>query len=137
MSCYKRLTNNNRDEYDPEYDFCCDCKYFDEPCGCNKSDGTCDNYDRFLETYNRLAELEDKIENGTLTSCYYVNGFESIIDGKETTDNLPLEVDTINLPKYSARISIGNFQINLTDKTFTEEQIENMKEMLGWEVENL
>lgn len=44
---------------------------------------------------------------------------------------------TIELPKYSARISIGNFQINLTDKTFTEKQIKNMKEMLGWEVENL
>ena len=62
---YKRLTNNNRDEYDPEYDFCCDCKYFGEPCGCNRQNGTCGNYDRFLETYNRLAELEDKIENGT------------------------------------------------------------------------
>ena len=45
--------------------------------------------------------------------------------------------DTIAFPKYSARISIGNFQINLTDKTFTEEQTKNMKEMLGWEVENL
>ena len=66
MKDYKRLTNNNRDEYDPEYDFCCDCKYFGEPCGCNRPNGTCDNYDRFLETYNRLAELEDKIENGTL-----------------------------------------------------------------------
>ena len=66
MKEYKRLTNNNRDEYDPEYDFCCDCKYFGEPCGCNRPNGTCGNYDRFLETYNRLAELEDKIENGTL-----------------------------------------------------------------------
>lgn len=66
MKDYKRLTNNNRDEYDPEYDFCCDCKYFGEPCGCNRPNGTCGNYDRFLETYNRLAELEDKIENGTL-----------------------------------------------------------------------
>ena len=63
---------------------------------------------------------------------------------KETPDNLPLPEGaiplkgcTIALPKYSARISIGNFQINLTDKTFTEEQIKNMKEMLGWEVENL
>ena len=63
---YKRLTNNNRNEYDPEYDFCCDCKYFGEPCGCNRQNGTCGNYDRFLETYNRLAELEDKIENGIL-----------------------------------------------------------------------
>ena len=57
---------------------------------------------------------------------------------KETPDNLPLPEDAkIALPKYSARISIGSLQINLTDKTFTEEQIKNMKEMLGWEVENL
>lgn len=66
MSKYKRLTNNNRDEYDPEYDFCINCKYFGEPNGCNRPNGTCDNYDRFLETYNRLAELEDKIESGGL-----------------------------------------------------------------------
>ena len=49
----------------------------------------------------------------------------------------PVEGCTIALPKYSAKISIGNWEINLTDKTFTEEQIKNMKEMLGWEVENL
>ena len=72
MKDYKRLTNNNRHEYDPEYDFCCDCKYFGEPCGCNKPNGTCGNYDRFLETYSRLAELEDKIENGTLVPIYSV-----------------------------------------------------------------
>lgn len=66
MKNYKRLTNNNYGEYDPEYDFCCDCKYFGEPCGCNRPNGTCDNYDRFLETYSRLAELEDKIETGAL-----------------------------------------------------------------------
>lgn len=66
MKEYNRLTNNNVEEYDPEYDFCCDCKYFGEPCGCNRPNGTCGNYDRFLETYNRLAELEDKIENGML-----------------------------------------------------------------------
>lgn len=57
---------------------------------------------------------------------------------KGTPDNLHLaEGAKIVLPKYSARISIGSFQINLTGKTFTEEQIKNMKEMLGWEVENL
>lgn len=44
---------------------------------------------------------------------------------------------TIQLPKYTARISIGDWEINLTDKTFTEEQIKNMREMLGWEVKNL
>lgn len=63
---YKRLTNNNLEEYDPEYDFCIGCKYFGEPNGCNRPNGTCSNYERFMETYNRLAELEDKIENGTL-----------------------------------------------------------------------
>ena len=57
---------------------------------------------------------------------------------KETPDNLHLaEGAKTAFPKYSARISIGNFQIDLTDKTFTEEQIKNMKEMLGWEVKNL
>ena len=66
MNEYKRLTNNNADEYDPEYDFCIGCKYFGEPNGCNRPNGACDNYERFIETYNRLAELEDKIMNGTL-----------------------------------------------------------------------
>ena len=66
MSEYKRLTTNNLEEYDPEYDFCIECKYFGEPNGCNRPNGTCDSYDRFIETYNRLVELEDKIENGTL-----------------------------------------------------------------------
>ena len=60
MKDYKRLTNNNRDEYDPEYDFCIGCKYFGEPNGCNRPNGTCDNYDRFIEMYNRLTELEDQ-----------------------------------------------------------------------------
>ena len=63
---YKRLTNNNLDEYNPEYDFCIGCEHFGEPNGCNRPNGTCGNYERFMETYNRLAEIEDKIEQGTL-----------------------------------------------------------------------
>ena len=63
---YKRLTNNNLDEYNPEYDFCVGCKHFGEPNGCNRPNGTCANYERFIETYNRLAELEDKIETKRL-----------------------------------------------------------------------
>lgn len=63
---YKRLTNSNPDEYNPEIDFCSDCKYYGEPNGCNRPNGTCDNYDRFLETYNRLKEHEDKIKNRTM-----------------------------------------------------------------------
>ena len=73
MENYKRLTNNNVEEYDPEYDFCCGCKYFGEPCGCNRPNGTCGNYDRFLETYNRLGELEDKIEKGLLVPRYSIS----------------------------------------------------------------
>lgn len=66
MSEYKRLTNKNLDEFNPEYDFCIGCEYFGEPNGCNRWNGTCANYNDFNEIYNRLAELEDKIENGTL-----------------------------------------------------------------------
>lgn len=82
MSNYKRLTNNNSDEYDAEYDFCCGCQYFGEPCGCNRPNGTCDSYDRFLETYDRLAELEDKIEAGTLIEipCKVGDNAVAIID---------------------------------------------------------
>ena len=71
MMEYKRLTNKNLDEYNPEYDFCIGCKHFGEPNGCNRSNGTCANYERFMETYNRLAELEDKIEQGTLKEMNY------------------------------------------------------------------
>ena len=60
MKDYKRLTTNNLEEYNPEYDFCIECKYFGEPNGCNRPNGTCDNYDRFIEMYDRLAELEDR-----------------------------------------------------------------------------
>lgn len=63
---YERLTNNNSEEYDPEYDFCVGCKYFGEPNGCNRWNGACGNYERFNEMYNRLEELEDKIMDGTL-----------------------------------------------------------------------
>ena len=44
---------------------------------------------------------------------------------------------TIQPEKYSAVIWIGNWCIQLKDKTFTEEQIKNMREFFGWEVENL
>lgn len=74
MSEYKRLTNNNLEDYDPEYDFCIECKYFGEPNGCNRPNGTCDSYDRFIEIYDCLAELEDKIESRKLVELKYKNG---------------------------------------------------------------
>lgn len=96
----------------------------------------------YAETARRgwCSNVDCLLENCYLSDCFNeCECFKPIICGKETTnDSLHLAEGTkIELPKYSARISIGNFQINLTDKTFTEEQIKNMKEMLGWEVENL
>ena len=53
----------------------------------------------------------------------------------------PLEApeiaNVIQPPKYSAVIQIGNWHIYLIDKTFTEDQIKNMREYFGWEVKNL
>ena len=40
-------------------------------------------------------------------------------------------------PKYTAVIQIGNWHIQLVDKTFTQEQIDHMREYFGWEVKNL
>ena len=47
------------------------------------------------------------------------------------------EENIIRPPKYSAVIQIGNLHIYSTDKTFTENQIKNMREYFGWEVKNL
>lgn len=66
------------------------------------------------------------------------------IDSVSLTDNVPVTLADLSYkgsefikPEYTAKIKIGNLEINLTDKTFTYEQIKNMKEMLGWDVENL
>lgn len=56
---------------------------------------------------------------------------EEIIQGEIPEENI------IQPPKYSAVIQIGNLHIYLTDKTFTENQIKNMREYFGWEVKNL
>lgn len=63
MKEYKRLTS---EDFDYQYDFCCGCDFYGEPNGCNRPNGECVNYDTFCEIYNRLAELEDKIEKGEL-----------------------------------------------------------------------
>ena len=41
------------------------------------------------------------------------------------------------IPKYTAIIEIGSWHIYLIDKTFTQEQIDHMREYFGWEVRNL
>lgn len=71
---YKRVTDKNRDK-DLKSEFCRFCKYFNSnPCSSqkrNKEGNYCDTYKRFVEIYDRLAELEDKIENGTLVELGY------------------------------------------------------------------
>lgn len=112
-----------------------DCPYQNDPSKCNCFEPKMDE-DEFYKKYCRTCSslvcggVRDTVAR---EGCrYYRHEMK-----KENFDNLPLEVGTIKLPKYSAKISIGSLQINLTGKTFTEEQIKNMKEMLGWEVENL
>ena len=56
---------------------------------------------------------------------------------EEITQGVIPEENIIQPPKYSAVIQIGNLHICLTDKTFTENQIKNMREYFGWEVKNL
>ena len=56
---------------------------------------------------------------------------EEVIQGVIPEENI------IQPPKYSAIIQIGNLHIYLTDKTFTENQIKNMRKYFGWEVKNL
>lgn len=62
---------------------------------------------------------------------------EFIEKGGKLTSLEGLKGSTIQPEKYSAVIWIGNWCIQLKDKTFTEEQIKNMREFFGWEVENL
>ena len=56
---------------------------------------------------------------------YYITGSNSTVVG----GNL--------IPKYTAIIEIGSWHIQLIDKTFTQEQIDHMREYFGWEVRNL
>ncbi len=91
--------------------------------------------------YGGSDVYEDEMRGGCLTyNREFLNKEPIVWKGEPTTDNdfmTPEQLKTIMLPDYTARIIIGSWEINLTNKTFTEEQIKNMKEMLGWEVENL
>ena len=52
--------------YEPEIDFCSHCPYYGEPNGCNRPDGECDSYDRFLEIYYKLDEYKVADASGLL-----------------------------------------------------------------------
>lgn len=143
MKDYKRLTNNNLEEYDPEYDFCVGCKYFGEPNGCNRPNGTCDDYERFNETYNRLAELEDKIESSELISKKEVERLQNenaaLRERLEKAVELPFRPDDYHIEPVFARIVVSTrtqgckiaipiyAYINCEDKNSAEARLAELK----------
>lgn len=133
---YKRLTNNNLEEYDPEYDFCIGCKYFGD-YGCNRPNGTCSNYERFMETYNRLDELEDKIENGTLFEipCKVGDKFWWVNEYCPTPRIEEYEVSTITIAKDNKIYLVGECKcitFKVDEVYFTKAEAEaRLKELKG------
>lgn len=95
---------------------------------------------------NRYLKVKDK---DICKTCKYKTGYGYVIDGRISDNPKPKKLGVINLylnsdetgalklPEHTAVIEIGNWVIQVTNKTFTEEQIKNMREMLGWEVTNL
>ena len=75
------------------------------------------SYGDCLSPFNCIFQEEGKYTNKTI----------SVSDGKACV--------WTNNP--SAVIKIGSLSIDIYNKTFTYEQIKNMKELFGWEVENL
>lgn len=51
--------------------------------------------------------------------------------------DLKIDHSTLTEEEPTAIIHIGSWYIQIYNKTFTEEQIKNMREFFGWEVENL
>ena len=84
---YHRLTNKNNEEYNPEFDFCSGCKFYENDC-CICPNGECGNFKRFIETYKRLEELEDKIEKGEFVWNYNALTLnkEKIVANKYSTE---------------------------------------------------
>ena len=132
MGDYKRLTNKNLDEYNPEYDFCVGCEHFGEPNGCNRWNGTCGNYERFMETYNRLAELEDKIEQGTLIELPCKVGDTVYFIIKSGNEFVLLEDTCIGFTIADGETHIGleNIPVAVNKYYFTREEAEKrLKEL--------
>ena len=56
---------------------------------------------------------------------------------REIASLFSVKDSVVQEPKYSAVIEIGNWHIQLTNKTFTKRQIKHMKKYFGWEVRNI
>lgn len=59
----ERLT---RTAFNPEWAMCAECPHYGEPNGCNRAGGECDAYWVFVAAYEKLRDLEDKLERGEL-----------------------------------------------------------------------
>lgn len=82
--------------------------------------------------YHVPNNLKPEINN--FLDVYSKNNFKK--------DNSKLYMDNsvvseLNCAKATAQIKIGSLAISIYDKTFTESQINNMREYFGWEVRNL
>ena len=88
------------------------------------------------ETFIVEKDYDDDI-GGWILRIDDIVGSDSFVVNSSNVDYFKYKGSELTPPGTTAKIKIGNLEINLMDKTFTDEQIKNMKEMLGWEVTNL
>ena len=62
-----------KSEYYPELDFCKDCSFYGEPNGCNRPDGECASYDKFLEIYEELQNFKKAKNKENLINFPYLH----------------------------------------------------------------
>lgn len=114
----------------------------------NKFEDLSEDNLEFTKFFGKVVTIDDICNDDTFLVnngvAYYLAFNVSDIAAIETSKNslancadLSFKDSVFIKPEYTAKIKIGNLEINLTDKTFTDEQIKNMKEMLGWDVINL
>lgn len=128
MNEYERLTNSNIKEHNPKHDFCMGCKHYESKYyACSNPNGTCAKYKHFInEIYNRLAELEDKIENKTLIDlpckvgdelfiiAKFVNSGEWFLLNDYSVGDFIVTTIYLNLNK-EIKLKINSYTIKLSD----------------------
>ena len=133
MIDYKRLTMRNKDFIDTNCKNCKQCKKVGRKYICNDMTA-CDE-----EIINRLAELEDKIENGTLIDLpckvgdvlYYACPLKKIIEKHVVTGfdiSKELSIRTIS-DCYSNGNYVAYFYPSYFNKTLFKTKIEAEKKL--------
>ena len=119
---YKRLTKRAEDYV---FDNCCNCEYDDNPMGCTER--VC-----YEVMKNRLAELEDKIEQGTLIELPCKVGDTVYFIIKSGNEFVLLEDACIGFTIADGEIHIGleNIPVAVNKYYFTREEAEKrLKEL--------